>query len=402
MFKYKEIEECLCCGNDELRKVFDLGHQPLANNSLLKKDDLEEKYPLKLNFCNKCTHLQLKHAVDPDLMFKQYLYMTGIGQTVTDYCKWFVYFTDSYFKDDSNNRKVLDIACNDGTLLNHYMSNGYETFGIDPSENLYKMSSQHHHVICDYLKFEQSMMWHKRFSTIVAQNVIAHNSYPLEFLQIAKDMLTDDGYLFIQNSQANMLENGEFDTIYHEHISFYSIKSFQTLVKRAGLYLVDCVRHPIHGMSYIFVLSKDPEKAKKDPDWYDFERTDESIDAYVKHARWIMHNFAFMVHAIRKQEYRVVGYGAAAKGNTLLNASNVHLDYIVDETPMKQGRFTPGMRIPIVAPDRLEKETGKVCVIPLAWNLFDELKQKSLSRLQGAEDIVFVRYFPNFELEHIH
>jgi 2-polyprenyl-3-methyl-5-hydroxy-6-metoxy-1,4-benzoquinol methylase len=395
MDNYRELKNCLCCENEDLRTVLDLGEQPLANNSHATKDEPENKYPLKLNFCNKCTHLQLKHAVNPDLMFRQYLYVTGTGQTIRDYFDWFVTFTTSYVP--VNNMRVLDIACNDGTLLDFYKEAGYDTFGIDPSENLYEVSSKNHTVECDYLTKEHAKKYANYFSTVIAQNVMAHNSYPREFLEIARDMVTEDGLIFIQNSQADMIKNNEFDTIYHEHLSFYSIESFRTMARAAGLKLIGVIRKPIHGNSHIFLLSKSPhhEETKIENE---IVLNDETIDQYAKKSYNVINTLKNELDKIKSDGYKVVGYGAAAKGNTLINASGIELEYIVDETPLKQGLFTPGARIPIVPPTELSKEIDKICVVPLAWNFFEELKKKSLQYL-NVDDIIFIRYFPEFKIE---
>jgi 2-polyprenyl-3-methyl-5-hydroxy-6-metoxy-1,4-benzoquinol methylase len=393
--KYKELENCLCCGNDNLRTILDLGEQPLANNSLKTKEEPEDTYPLKLNFCNQCTHLQLQHAVDPNLMFRQYLYVTGTGQTIKDYLKWFADFTGSYVTN--NNKKVLDIACNDGTLLDFYKELGYETYGIDPSENLYEISSKKHTIECDFLNREHAKKYKDFFSTVIAQNVMAHNSYPKEFLEIARDMVTEDGLIFVQNSQTDMIKNNEFDTIYHEHISFYSIESFRTLARSAGLKLIGVLKTEIHGNSDIFVLSKNPSHAETKIE-NRFLLNDDTIDEYSEKSYEIIQNLKSRLNKIKSAGYKIVGYGAAAKGNTLINASGIELEYIVDETPLKQGLYTPGARIPIVPPTELSKETDKICVVPLAWNFFEELKKKSL-QYSNVDDIIFVRYFPEFKVE---
>ena len=392
---YKELTSCLCCENEDLRTVLDLGEQPLANNSLATKDAPEDKYPLKLNFCNQCTHLQLKHAVNPDLMFRQYLYVTGTGQTIRDYFDWFVTFTTSYVP--VNNMRVLDIACNDGTLLDFYKQAGYDTYGIDPSENLYEISSKNHTVECDYLTEEHAKQYPDYFSTVIAQNVMAHNSYPRDFLEIARDMVTEDGLIFIQNSQADMVKNNEFDTIYHEHLSFYSIESFRTMARAAGLKLIGVIRKPIHGNSHIFILSKSPHH-EETKIGNEILLNDKTIDQYAEKSYNVINTLKSELDKIKSDGYKIVGYGAAAKGNTLINASGIELEYIVDETPLKQGLFTPGARIPIVPPTELSKETGKICVVPLAWNFFEELKKKSLQYL-NVDDIIFVRYFPEFKVE---
>jgi len=199
----KKIENCLCCDNNKLLKILDLNKQPLANSYHDMNKKLDE-FPLALNLCDNCYHLQLTHAINPDLMFKNYLYVSGTTNTLKKYFEWFASFTLSY-KSDS--KSILDIACNDGTQLDCYKKLGLITYGIDPAKNISLLSkNKGHEIIIDYFN-EKSIgkLNNKKFDIITAQNVFAHNSYPLEFLKMCNKILNNDGYLFIQTSQANMV-----------------------------------------------------------------------------------------------------------------------------------------------------------------------------------------------------
>lgn len=389
---YNKLDECLCCGNVELDFVLDLNSQPLANSYLKDKDECEDVFPLGINYCPKCTHIQLTHAVNPDLLFKDYLYVSGTAKTLHEYFDWFVNFTKQY----TNGKKILDIACNDGTQLDYYKKYDFETYGIDPAENLYELSSKNHNVICDYLTEDSIDKFDTKFDIITAQNVFAHNTYPKKFLEMCKSLLQDNGYIFIQTSQADMVKNNQFDTIYHEHISFFSVKSFCTLAKNAGLNVVSVNRTPIHGTSFVFVLSK------TECDKSDFfinqedELSTEVIYNYVENCKRISKETYDKVEELREQGYTMIGYGAAAKGNTFLNFSKFQLNYILDDNPLKHDLFSPGSKIPIVDPDHMLNESGKICIVPLAWNFFDEIKNKVLSRKNDG--IVFLRYFPKVEV----
>jgi len=148
---------------------------------------------------------------------------------------------------------VLDIGCNDGSQLDKFKALNVDTYGVDPAENLYETSSKNHKVTCGY--FDDK--YNRSHDIITIQNAFAHNPNPLELLKNCKKNLEIDGLLFIQTSQADMILNNEFDTIYHEHISYYNIKSMMFLCNRVGLNLIDVVKTPIHGTSYIFIISAD-------------------------------------------------------------------------------------------------------------------------------------------------
>ena len=301
-------------------------------------------------------------------------------------------------------KTVLDIACNDGTQLNSFKARGLTTYGIDPATNLHPISSANHDVVCDY--FTQDYVEHfksKNLDIIVAQNVLAHNSSPLEFLQQCKEIMHDNTVLFIQTSQADMVKNNEFDTIYHEHISFFCANSMNELARRAGLHLVDITKTPIHGTSYLFVFTKTP-RAVNINHILEEERnaglqTPATYIEYARRAERVVKDLKETITAYRAEGFVIAGYGAAAKGMTLLNFGNILLDFIVDDNPLKQGRFTPGMHIPVVSIDKLDQVAdSNIAFVPLAWNFFDEIKTKIKTKRNNAND-VYVRYFPTISVE---
>lgn len=393
---YSYINNCLCCGSNNLSLVLDLNSQPLANSYLKDPKEKEDVFPLGVNFCSDCTHTQLTASVNPDLLFKNYLYVSGTTSTLKEYFDWFVQFVSTY----TNGRKVLDIACNDGSQLDAFKREGYSTFGIDPAKNLYEISSKKHNIICDYFTKESSKEFNQTFDAIVAQNVLAHNSYPLEFLLSCKDILSEDGYIFIQTSQADMVKNNQFDTIYHEHISFFSVRSFAALAKRAGLNLIEVWRTPVHGTSFVFVLSK----TKEDRSNYlaDSELLQLNLDImkdYSAKCNKIAIDLKQLIDGFKANGKKVVGYGAAAKGNTLINFAKFDLDFIIDDNPLKQGLYSPGSRIKIVSIDELKgiSEAESIVFIPLAWNFFDEIKSR-IKNVRNSDVDIFIKYFPEVSL----
>lgn len=393
----KQNMKCFCCGSSDLVLVLDLGHQPLANSYPRTAVEEEKQYPLKLNFCNNCTHLQLSHTVDPDELFKNYVYLSGTSNTLNEYFKSFVELCKLY----TNGRKVLDIACNDGTQLNYFQSAGYDTYGIDPAENLHKISSRTHKVQCSYFDRESMILFDEKFDVITAQNVFAHNDYPKEFLELCRDYLNPKGRVFIQTSQANMILNGEFDTVYHEHLSFFTVRSFCTLARSVGLKVIDIIRVPVHGTSFVFVLSNDKEDKDSSEEFIKREEEFQPVNlSILREYSQRINNLTTEVSALfdifSSRGIKTIGFGAAAKGNTFLNFSGMKLDYIVDDNALKQGLYTPGSKIPIHHPDKITEEKNPVVVVPLAWNFFDEIKQKVLKK---KKDVVFVRYFPKFEID---
>jgi len=395
----KELDSCLCCGSDKLKLTLDFNEQPMANSFIDDPNDPELTFPLRLNLCEDCTHLQLSHAVNPDLLFKHYLYVSGTSKTLKEYFDWFVDYTQQFFVNKPNT--VLDIACNDGTQLDSFKDKGFTTYGVDPAENLYELSSKNHEVICDYFTDEYvDTLKAKNIDIINAQNVFAHNSYPVKFLQQCRDIMHDDSVLFVQTSQANMVMNNEFDTIYHEHLSFFNANSMNELAKRAGLHLINVEKTPIHGTSYVFVFKKRPAPGNvKDVLRLEREHALQDLQTYDVYAQKCYGVLEQLKDAIREYRvnYRIVGYGAAAKGMTLINAGNLYFDFVIDDNPMKQGKYCPGSHIPVVSIDELDKyQDSQIIFIPLAWNFFDEISSKIKAKRDNPND-KFLRYFPKVE-----
>lgn len=393
----EEIKECIACGGNHLEPLLDLGMQPLANSFLKSQSETESVFPLSTNYCTDCFHVQLTHKVNPDLLFKNYLYVSGTTKTQLEYFDWFAKFV----VENGKSSRVLDIGCNDGSQLDAFKRYGVLTFGVDPAENLFTLSSKNHHVYCGY--FDENYPT-ANFDAVICQNAFAHNYNQLNFLRNMKRVISDDGYIYITTSQADMILNGEFDTIYHEHLSFYNIRSMNELCKRAGLNLVEVLKHPIHGKSFIFVISKSKSRPSYIELLFENEETcglyhKDIYKAYIDECKDIIQNFSITVRNHKAAGKTVIGYGAPAKGNTLLNASNIMFDFIIDDNPMKQGLFTPGMRIPIFSSEKLKEYADEnVVFVPLAWNFFDEIQSK-IRKLRPNNTDSFVRYFPYVHTE---
>jgi SAM-dependent methyltransferase len=400
MTKVKKLSNCLCCGNTNLELVFDLGMQPLANSFKSSPTDHEETYPLAVQVCKNCWHMQLTDAVDPAIIFKNYLYVSGTSRTMLEYFDWFSRFVNEY----QSGHSVLEIGCNDGSQLNYFKKMGYETWGIDPAENIYPTSSFNHNIVCDFLNDVSIDKVPESFDIIYAQNVFAHNDNPLEFLQLLRRKMKHNTLLFIQNSQCDMIVNGEFDTIYHEHRSFYTHSSMNALCDRAGLNIVDYVKGTIHGGSGIYVLSRDIAKPARVQNLLDLEAALglHRMETYHKWARnneIIVNDLVTAINWQRTNQGKlIVGYGAAAKAMTLLNYGRIDLDFIIDDAPLKQGKFTPGMNIPVVSIDHLERyKYLDICFVPLAWNFFDEIVSR-VKRVRDYPGDKYIRYFPNIQV----
>jgi len=395
---YKEKLSCICCDGKNLENLLDLNRQPLANSFHDNKSVLET-YPLGVNLCKDCFHVQLTHIVDPDLLFKDYLYVSGTAKTLRENFEWFANFVNEY---RGNYTSVLDIACNDGTQLDYFKKLGKDTFGIDPAKNLFKESSTRHKVICDYF---DSKLFSQKFDVIVGQNVFAHNENAKKFLDDCAEIMNEDSLLFIQTSQSEMISNNEFDTIYHEHISFFNINSMNELAKRTNLHLIDVIKTPVHGISYLFIFSKRPKNKFLIENLIDVESqkglTSEYLyTEYRSNVLRIVKEFKEVIDSYRDKGFIIVGYGAAAKGMTFLNFANRKMDFILDDNPLKHDLYTPGTNTIIKPANFLDsiEENKKILFVPLAWNFYKEIRLRIKIHRLNSDDR-FLRYFPNVLVE---
>lgn len=389
---YTTLKECVACGGANLEKFLDLAEQPLANN-YHDGTGGGDSYKLGLNLCTDCWHTQLPVSVDPKVMFEHYLYVTGTSQTLRDYCDWFAEMVTE--REGISGGDVLDIACNDGTQLDSFRKLGWKTFGVDPAKNLFQIALDKGHLV-------RNAFWpieYIKVDVITAQNVCAHTPDPLAFLKGVHDCLTDTGTAYIQTSQSQMYQRNEFDTTYHEHISFFSVNSMQTLAHRAGLVLTDVQLTPIHGDSYVFTLKHKGADVKPSvqkmiaQEVSDGRHRQSFYTQFGQNAKDILTQFKDIVDLFRQNGTKVIGYGAAAKGMTVLNANNIQLDWIVDDNELKQGLLTPGTDIEIKDRSSLDLDE-EIVIVPLAWNFFNEIKE-NVEGIRQGKPTKFIRYFPS-------
>ena len=386
------IKQCLCCGNETLYTIIDLGHQPPANSFHTVKETLPE-YELKLMGCANCWHTQLSVAVDPAELFRHYLYVSGTSETLQRY------FREFAERQGGQPGTVLDIACNDGSQLNAFRALGWQTVGVDPAENLTPIAAKSgHEVYTGFWDMAMAIAMDTTYDLIIAQNVFAHTANPGAFLDACYEVMNRESRLLIQTSQAHMFERGEFDTIYHEHISFFCVNSMKAIADRHGFSVTDVQITDIHGGSYVFELKVGPgQPCRREPnELYKHHR--EFYEEFAVHARTVLKNLKDTVNLFKTQDYTVIGYGAAAKGMTLLNAGEIGLDFIVDDNKLKQGLLTPGMNTPVHSPDHLLYYDRPVVFVPLAWNFFSEIKTK-IKQLRPEYPDQFVLYFPEIQIQ---
>lgn len=398
----RPLTNCLACGNAGPIVYLDLGFQPLANS--YHRGEPLPTYPLEVAFCAHCSHSQLTVDVDPREMFDHYLYVSGTSRTLRTHFQELASLLLSRWKGPRPPR-VLEIACNDGTLLECFRDAGADVLGIEPAENLVALCRDKGlPVERAYWSADVAASLSSAFDMIVAINVLPHVADPLSFLTACRTVLSPGGEICIQTSQCDMFARGEFDAIYHEHRSYFTAHSFLTLAGRAGLTAVSADKVDVHSKSLRFHLRTDLQQAEVTERLLAEERAEEvfSLDRYRRFAGAAGQSLRCLkswMEQSRLEGRRLVGYGASAKGNTVLNAASVDLDYIVDDNPLKWGYLTPGRNIPIVPLQRLIEEPEPVDILLLAWNFADEITERLRSVRRGGDRLV--RYLPDVNVANI-
>lgn len=395
----KEKNICRCCRGKKLLTYLNLGSQPLANS--YHKGEKLPNYPLKVNLCLSCYHSQLSVVVNKDAMFRNYLYVSGTTKTFRDHTKKLA--EDAVGRFDKKKLAVLDIACNDGTQLEFFRDLGCVVMGVDPAENLRKITKEKKiDVVVNYWTEKVAGAMGQKFDIITGTNVFAHVDNLDQFLNASKISLKKDGLLILEFPYADkMIEHNEFDTVYHEHLSYFLVNSFATLAKRIGFQIVDVLQTSIHGGSIRFFLKarvgQHCERVKK------LIKEEErkgllSVDSYRQFSQRVKknkNNLKILIDNLRREKKMVVGYGASAKGNTMLNYFKLKLNYIVDDNELKWGYKTPGRNIPIVSPSAIADTKDDLHVVVLSWNFYNEIVRKVLTLKKKNIKVNFLLYVPD-------
>lgn len=398
----KENNNCLVCNSTDLVDYLDLTDQPLANS--YHKGVVLKKYPLQMKLCKSCWHSQLSVSVEPAEMFEHYLYVSDTSKTLTDYFNW---TTDYILSKVDNPKNVLEIACNSGLLLEMFKKRGLTCVGVDPARNIRELSEARGlDVYVDYWdkSFAQKVQSEKgKFDLVMAFHVLPHVQDPNDFIASCVDVLSDNGSIFIQTSQCDMFLNNEFDVIYHEHSSYFTGRSILQLARNHGLYVSSIVKTDIHSKSFLFSLTKQIcDEAQLNQLIADETTagiyTEEKYHAFARKAAETKQKLIDNLTRFRKEGYVLIGYGAAAKGNTLLNYIQFELDFIIDDNPMKWDYLTPGMNIPIRSIELLKDPINKICFVPLAWNFYKEIKER-INAVRDTKNDTFIKYFPEYSEE---
>jgi len=392
------VKVCRVCSSSGVRSILDIGSVPLANSFIEPElvNGAEPTFPLGLQFCPTCAIVQLPTTVDPETLFRHYLYTPSASTTWREHCDELAAWLHDQVDDPD--AFVVEPASNDGCLLRSIQRWAPNVLGVEPARNIAEQAVRDGiPTINDFFGDSTARAIraeHGPARVVIGTNVLAHVPDIVDFVRGAAALLDEDGLFVVEAPYLrDLVENVAYDTIYHEHVSYLSVTALARVYPLAGLILTHVERTPTHGGSIRFVGR--PLGAEPDASVARF-LTDERALGYADGS--VLADFADRVDRLRVSLGNVIrseaaagrrlgAYGATAKGNTLLTTCSIDkgaIRYIVDRNPLKQGRLAPGSHIPIVGPDRLESDPVDILLL-LAWNIAEEIiaQQRSFAKRGG-------------------
>jgi len=372
--------KCRICNNTNLTLFLDLGHQP-PSDAFLTEQQLKEPetyYPLEVYYCNECGLVQLGYTVPKEILFgDDYPYTTGTNTAGVEHFRQFAKDVTERFglkKDDL----VVDIGSNDGTLLQGFKDLGFDVYGIEPVQKAGEIARQNGiNTAITWWNVKIAQIIGRKAKVITATNVFAHVDDLHDFMKGIDILLADDGVFVIEAPYlGNLLDNFEYDTMYHEHLSYLTEYPVEVLCNQYGMTVIQSKHQAIHGGSCRYFIKRAKPELKYFFNYkYFLEEFSQKVQQHREKLKW-------MLTCIKRAKKRIVGVSAPAKGNTLLNYCKIGtetLDYLTEKSKFKIGKYSPGIHIPVVSDERLIKDQPEYAMV-LAWN-FKEPIMKNLRKM---------------------
>ena len=379
--------ECRSCENTKLKRVVSLGYQPLANNLLKNKNDKEDLYPLEMNYCPSCHNCQLSVVVDPKKMFSNYLYLSSTTKTLRQHFENAAKKYVKEFKLSSKKSYIIDIGSNDGVALKPFKDLKFKNIlGIEPAKNLAKLANKNNIKTYNGFLDEKSLKKIKKNADIVlASNVFAHSDKLKSMAECMLKLIKKNGTIIIEVQYLmNTLKDVTFDNIYHEHYNYWSLISLVNFFNNLSATIYRAQKIDNHGGS-IRIYVKNNNKVKVEKSVKELLKEEEKFGIkkyqtykdFAKKVYKIRDNVKKNISQLAKNDNKIVGYGSPAKATTALNFFGIsnEIECIVEDNKLKQGKFLPGMKIPIISKDKLNSKPDYLLV--LAWNFFKEIKENN-------------------------
>ncbi len=392
------VEQCRVCDSRTLHPILDLGKTALANSFVHpdKVGEVEPKFPLRAVICGECGLVQIDEQVPPEILFKDYIYVSGTSDLIYSHAERVATkLVGNYGLKKGD--LVLEAASNDGTFLRAFQKRGLKTVGIEPAENIAaRANAEGVETVCEFFNVATAHKVRSRYGPaklILGRHVLAHVADLHGFVRGFGIVLDDDGLAVIECPYLlPFYDNLEYDTIYHEHLCYFSVRVLRRLFERFDLELVDVQEAAIHGGSIVVTAQRRGGPRRAAPSVAAFLNREEQVglhrlERWLDFAQRVSQNRDALLNELDRLQAAgksVVGYGAPAKGMTLLAYCGIgpdRLPYLVDKSPYKQGFLTPGHHIPVRHPDQLLKDQPDV-VLVLAWNFASEIARQQAEYLR--------------------
>ena len=379
--------ECRSCNNLKLKRVVSLGYQPLANNLLKNKNEKDELFPLEMNYCPNCHNCQLSVVVDPKKMFSNYLYLSSTSKTFRDHFETAANKYIKEFKLTPNKSYIIDVGSNDGVALRPFKNLKFRNIlGIEPAKNLAKLANKNKiRTYNGFLDNKGLKKIKKNADIILASNVFAHSDELKMMAECMLKLLKKDGTIIIEVQYLlNTLQDVTFDNIYHEHYNYWSLTSLVRFFNQFSAKIYKVEKIDTHGGSIrIYVKKNLKTKIEKSIKQLLIEEEKFGIKNYqtyknfAKNVYRIRDNVRKNISKLTKGDTKIIGYGSPAKATTALNFFGIsnEIEYIVEDNKLKQGKFLPGMKIPITSKNNVKGKPDYALV--LAWNFLEEIKKNN-------------------------
>jgi SAM-dependent methyltransferase len=409
---YRRRQTCRICGSNNLMVFLDYGNVPLAGGFLTKEQLEEEKlYPLDIAVCLDCSLVQVLNVIPPETLFTDYRYLSSVTQTLSQHFREYAEVLRRVVSSKDNSF-VVEIGCNDGVLLRPLQNMGVKVLGVDPASNVVEVARQQGvKVINNYFTVavaERIAAEFGKADVITASNVFAHIDDLDEVMRGVDLLLTPHGTFIVEvHYIVDLVESLQFDTVYHEHLCYYSLHALATLYHGYGFEIVDVERLPMHGGSIrVFSQRSQASQRRKSETLKQMMECEYRLgintsELYIRFGQQVVQYRDRLLSLLlkRKQEgHTLSGYGAAGRATTLLNFCKIDgsmMEYIVDASPFRFGRYVPGVHIPIVPPSTLTERPTDDCLIT-AWNYRAEIIAKEQTYL--ARDGTFILPLPQIEI----
>ncbi len=379
--------DCRSCGGFKLKRVVSLGYQPLANNLLKNKNSNCILYPLEMNYCENCHNCQLSVVVDAKKMFSNYLYLSSTSKTFRDHFQKAAQKYIKEFKLLPKKSYIVDVGSNDGIALKPFRDLNYKNIlGIEPAKNLAKIANKKKiKTFNGFLNKKNLKKIKKNADLILASNVFAHSDELKTMAECMIEMVKQKGTIVIEVQYLlNTLKDVTFDNIYHEHYNYWSLISLVAFFKQFPVTIYKAEKIDTHGGSIRIYIKKGlKNKIDKSVKFILSEEEKYGIKNYKTYKDFadkvyrIRDNVRKNISNMKKNNKKIIGYGSPAKATTALNFFGIshEIEYIIEDNKLKQGKFLPGMKIPIVSKSNDQKKAD--CALVLAWNFFDEIKKNN-------------------------